>query len=81
VEFLIYIGVLWIGVISGYLIRMWVGYRASYSGTIYVTKQNHKTLYALELEEYPEEIRFRKEVVFKVDASKLDIEPSEDDRR
>jgi hypothetical protein len=80
-EILIYFGVLWIGVIFGYFIRVWIGYKSSYSGTIYVTKTDHKTLYALELEEYPEEIRFKKELVFKVDASKLDIEPPEDNRK
>jgi hypothetical protein len=42
-----------------------------YSGTIYITHDElqEKTLYSLELEDYPESIEFKKEVVFKVDTS------------
>jgi hypothetical protein len=34
-----------------------------------VTHKEEKTLYSLELEEYPESIQFKKTVVFKVDSS------------
>jgi hypothetical protein len=43
------------------------------TGTILVTKDHEKTVYSLELNDYPEKIEFRKEVVFKVDASEIDL--------
>jgi hypothetical protein len=58
-----------IGVILGYLIRSGIARRQKSSGTIYVTHKEEKTLYSLELEEYPESIQFKKTVVFKVDSS------------
>jgi hypothetical protein len=64
---LIYVLILWLGVIIGFLIRALFGNKSS--GTIYVTRDATKTLYSLELNEYPEELRFKKEVVFKVDSS------------
>lgn len=44
---------------------------SKYSGTIYIThdERQEKTLYSLELDDYPESIEFKKEVVFKVEAS------------
>lgn len=42
-----------------------------YSGTIFITHDElqEKTLYSLELADYPETLEFKKEVVFKVDSS------------
>lgn len=72
-EILIYIGVFYFGLFSGYLLKSWLARRTTSSGTIYVTHDEEKTLYSLELDDYPESIEFRKEVVFKVDASDLDL--------
>ena len=47
---------------------MWHSH-SRYGGTIYVTRTAKKTLYSLELRDYPEELVFKKVVVFKVDAS------------
>jgi hypothetical protein len=57
------------GLFAGFLLRAWIGSRSSYTGTIHISKEMEKTVYLLELEDYPDEIRFKKEVVFKVDSS------------
>ena len=57
------------GLYVGFFIRAWLGYRSSYTGVMHIHDSEEKTVYSLELNEYPEEIRFKKEVVFKVDAS------------
>jgi hypothetical protein len=68
-------GVLWLilaysfGVLMGFLVRAWIAHRESYSGTIFITHSEEKTLYSLELNEYPELIELKKQIVFKVDAS------------
>lgn len=66
---MIYILLVLAGIVLGYLIRSWMVRRQRSSGTIYVTHKEEKTLYSLELEEYPESIEFKKTVVFKVDSS------------
>ena len=53
----------------GMLIYIWRDKRKKSSGTIYVTESEEKTLYTLELDDYPEELKFKKTVVFKVDTS------------
>lgn len=58
-----------LGIVIGILLEKWKSSRGRYSGTILVTESEEKTLYSLELDEYPEELKFKKEVVFKVDAS------------
>ena len=71
-------GVLWLilaysfGVWMGFLLRAWIAHRESYSGTIFITHSEEKTLYSLELNEYPESIEFKKQIVFKVDASEVE---------
>lgn len=68
-------GILWLilaysfGVWMGFLLRAWIAHREQYSGTIHITHSEEKTLYSLELNEYPETIEFKKQIVFKVDAS------------
>lgn len=68
-------GILWYvlvfsaGVWAGFLLRAWVAHRHSYDGKIVVTHSRNKTLYSLELEDYPDKIEFKKEVILKVDAS------------
>jgi hypothetical protein len=58
------------GMVAGFIFAGWRLHR-HYSGTIYVTHDElqEKTLYSLELSDYPETLEFKKEVVFKVDAS------------
>ena len=68
-EILIYLVIFYVGVFFGFLLRALFGKKSS--GTIYVTGNPEKTLYSLELNEYPEELRFKKEVVFKVDSSDI----------
>jgi hypothetical protein len=58
-----------LGLWIGFLIRALIARRERYSGTIHITHSERKTLYSLELDDYPESIEFKKQVVFKVDAS------------
>ena len=68
-------GILWYvlvfsaGVWAGFLLRAWLAHRQRYDGKIVVTHPGNRTLYSLELEDYPEKIEFKKEVILKVDAS------------
>jgi hypothetical protein len=64
-----YVLVFWGGVFVGFLIQGWLRYRHSYDGKIVVTHNRKGTLYSLELEDYPDTIQFKKEVILKVDAS------------
>ena len=61
--------VFWLGLVAGFLVQGWLVYRRSYDGKIVVTHDRHRTLYSLELEDYPDKIEFKKEVILKVDAS------------
>ena len=45
-----------------------------YTGTIRVSKNEEKTVYSLILDEYPEKLEFKKEVVFRVDASDVELD-------
>jgi hypothetical protein len=71
-EIFLYILAFWIGVLFGFLIKGWLNAKfREYSGTITVSTNDleEKTLYSLELNDYPETLQFKKEVVFKVDSS------------
>ena len=57
------------GIIIGWYLKTWLVSRKRSSGTIYVTEREEKTLYTLELDDYPDELKFKKTVVFKVDTS------------
>lgn len=65
--------IFWFGLIVGFLLMRWRLHH-HYSGTIYITHDElqEKTLYSLELADYPETLEFKKEVVFKVDSSDRD---------
>jgi hypothetical protein len=66
-----YILVFYLGMLAGFLLKAWMNYKfRDYSGTIYVNRDEvrEKTVYSLELNEYPEELVFKKVVIFKVDA-------------
>lgn len=71
-DILIYVFILWTGFIIGFLVKGWLGTKfRHYSGSIIVTTNEleEKTLYSLELDDYPETLKFKKEVIFKVDTS------------
>lgn len=58
-----------LGLMIGALLTLLYFVRQKSSGTIYVSGTEEKTLYSLELDDYPEELKFKKKVVFKVDNS------------
>lgn len=61
---------LWLGFIAGFLVKSWLVNRfRDYSGTIVVDKDRltEKTVYSLVLDDYPEKLEFKKEVIFKID--------------
>jgi hypothetical protein len=68
--------IFWVGLITGFILLRWRLYRMfnKTAGTIHVTEDEirHKTVYTLELDEYPEMLRLKKVVVFKVDAPEED---------
>jgi hypothetical protein len=75
---LIYIAIFYAGVFTGYVIRTLVQSRfRDYTGTIVVSKRDHKTVYSLILDDYPERIQFEREVVFKVEASDVELDRNE----
>jgi hypothetical protein len=62
----------WAGLVVGFLIKTWLDVKfRHYSGTILVSTNEleEKTLYSLELDDYPERLKFEKEVVFKIETS------------
>jgi hypothetical protein len=67
-EIFIWVVIFVLGLIVGYLLKSFLFHQSRYGGTIYVTHREEKTLYSLVLDEYPESLEFKKEIVFKVDA-------------
>ena len=62
--------IFWLGLVTGFLLLRWKLHRErDYSGVIHVSHDelSEKTVYSLELNEYPEKLEFKKVVVFKVD--------------
>jgi hypothetical protein len=53
----------------GFAVKRWHTHRKTYVGTILISHEDEKTLYSLELDDYPEKIALKKEVVFKVDTT------------
>lgn len=70
---LIWVGLLWLsfilGFLVGYILRNAFRRSSGYDGIIQVIKEDEKLTYSLEFEEHPSELQYRKEVVFKVEAS------------
>jgi hypothetical protein len=64
-----YVLVFYVGLFIGFLLSVVLRRWKSYDGKIVVTHPGNRTLYSLELEDYPEKIEFKKEVILKVDAS------------
>lgn len=56
----------------GIFATLWYIRKSRQVGTIFITGNEDKRVYTLELEDYPDEIRFKNKVVFKVDASDLE---------
>lgn len=74
-EILWFFLVFYIGLFLGFFLRSWMGRRfKDYSGTMLITHKEEKTMYSLVLDDYPEKLEFKKEVVFKVDASKESLD-------
>ncbi len=69
-----YILTFYTGAMVGFFIRHWLQSKTDYDGKIVVTHENHRTLYSLELEDYPEKIEFKKEIILKVDASEESLD-------
>ena len=66
------IGAFWIGLLAGFIFRGWMASRfVEYGGTIIIDtdERREKTVYSLILEDYPETLVFKKEVLFKIDSS------------
>jgi hypothetical protein len=71
-EILLYVGIFWLGVLVGVIVKGLLERRLKdYTGTIVVKRDElrEKTVYSLILDEYPEKLEFKKEVIFKVDTS------------
>jgi hypothetical protein len=68
-QIVIYILIFYGGFAVGYIIRSWLQYRTGYNGALFVTKEADKKLYSLMLDDYPEKIELKKEVILKVVAS------------
>lgn len=71
------VGAFYAGLFVGVIIQRWLRYKTSYSGTMFVIKDEEKIVYSLELEEDPIEFQDRSEIFFKVETKE---EASEDDR-
>jgi len=56
----------YVGLFAGFIIQRWLGRRKYFSGVIRVIVNPDKTLFSLELDEDPEDIVFKDEVLFKV---------------
>lgn len=70
------VGIFYAGVFIGFFLLKKLVFNRMYSGTIHVIVNPDKTLFSLELDDNPEDLMFRSEVLFKVETS----EPSEADR-
>jgi hypothetical protein len=69
-QILIYILIFYGGFAVGFIIKSWLQYRTGYNGALLVTKEeDNKKVYSLMLDDYPEKIEFKKEVILKVVAS------------
>jgi hypothetical protein len=70
-----YAATFWGGLLLGFLLSRLLKFeRKKYSGTIFVKLDDasEKIVYTLELDDYPETLRFQKMVVFKVENSNRD---------
>lgn len=56
-----------VGFMVGFAVRGWFNSRSRYSGVIFVEKSEGKTVYSLVLDDYPEKLEFKKQVVLRVE--------------
>ena len=68
-EIAISVAIFLVGYLVGFYIKAWLERRREYNGVKYVTANEEKTLYSLELNDYPETLQFKKHVVFKVETA------------
>jgi hypothetical protein len=66
VEILLIILAFNLGIFSGYICRVFIVRKAGYSGIILVTEDEERKIFSLELNEDPEVLEDRDEVIFKV---------------
>lgn len=72
-DIVVYGLIFWAGLVAGYVLKAWLTARfKDYSGTIVVDTDDfaNKTVYSLVLDDYPEKLEFKKEVVFRIDSPK-----------
>jgi hypothetical protein len=76
VSILLYIGIFFggcfVGTIVGIMVHAWVVSHQSFSGTMRVIRGEDKTVYSLELEEDPEMLAYKPEVIFRVITTEVD---------
>lgn len=72
-EIWLYLVIFGAGIFVGFLLRSWVVWRKRYSGVMHVTKSQGKTMYTLELADYPDTIEFKREIVLRVDTSEENL--------
>lgn len=65
-DIVIYVVIFYFGGAVGFLLHMWLIKNSDFDGTITVTKNDDKTLYSLILEDDPENLEFKEQVVFRV---------------
>lgn len=70
---LIYIFILSIGLVGGFLLKVLLSRKTSHSGILVITKHEEKTVYSLELDEDPDNFEFKKTVTFKVQTSEENL--------
>jgi hypothetical protein len=68
-EILLIVSSFSIGVLFGYIVRVFLAHRMRRSGTILVTKTEDKKIFSLVLDGDPEDLENQDEVMFKVRAA------------
>lgn len=61
------ISILIVGFVAGFFVNRFIFVKKEYGGTIVVTKNEEKTIYSLELNDYPDSIDYMDEVLFKIE--------------
>lgn len=70
---LIYFLILNIGFVIGFLLKALLFRMDRYSGNIFIFKNEEKTMYSLELDEDPENLALKKEVLFRIKTSEENL--------
>lgn len=72
-EIAIYATIFFVGMLCGSILKHLYFNKGDYVGTIRMIGTRDKALYNLELDTNPEMMMYQKRVIFKVDASELDV--------